>query len=77
MKPCGGSSGRWCSDMDGGTGDGLVDRGKQFLLDETVMGELIHRHMDHHNRDLELGEILLMLQTAVDCYQNVEFLMGY
>ena len=54
--------------MDRFAGTGSLDRGQQFLLDAPIVSELVFGHMDDHDADLELGEMLIVFQAAVDCH---------
>jgi hypothetical protein len=64
------------SDMNSHSANGFLDGRQQFALKDPVMEDLVFRHVDDYNANLKLGEILLILQAAVNRPQYIEFRLG-
>jgi hypothetical protein len=48
--------------------------GEQLLLNAPVIRELILRHMDDHDSDAILGEVLLVLEASIDGDEYIKLL---
>jgi hypothetical protein len=61
--------------MDHLAGARFLNREEQLFLKHPVMDQLVLRHVDYNDPYLELGEVLLEFQTAVDGEENIKLLL--